>query len=408
MGLDAARRAAVVSYITLKLMNACVFGSVAKWLVLSISPGSAAAFRTLAATMALTKLLHPALSSAAVRWLLAPPLLAIVTLLNGIAFVALIAAGAVFAHGVGSAVLVVVLAATHALLSQLTDATLDALFREEKSSLQTSRKAASVAAALCGILQLVLPWPWSLAPAVCLAAVSCVLCAWTAAMWVGVPQAESRSLSASATSACSLHVPTSQVFFFASSVVVGGNGEQLLDSFVNLEIDAGVAGGKVAAAVIKEVVALCSNAVSFVTFFWRSYRARYVSPVVDAASAMQRELRVAWWTLLAWALVQVPRLASLVADADALPLSLVGCLIVLDKVRGCLCDCIVCDRCPTNTVFSHAANRQHGRRRVVCHSDTLAHSRVGARGIDTEVTTTLAMAVSVRGDGDADHVRQRR
>ena len=66
-----------------------------------------------------------------------------------------------------------------------------------------------------------------------------------------------------------------QFVFFAVTVVIGSNGEQLLDGVINLDMDAAVAGGRVTAAAAKEAVTAVCNAAAFSIFFVANYRARF-------------------------------------------------------------------------------------------------------------------------------------
>ncbi len=53
------------------------------------------------------------------------------------------------------------------------------------------------------------------------------------------------------TSYSSVHLPWPAFGFFCVTVVIGGNGEQLVDGLMNIDMDSAVSGGKVAAASAK-------------------------------------------------------------------------------------------------------------------------------------------------------------
>ena len=105
---------------------------------------------------------------------------------------------------------------------------------------------------MTAIAQLGLPDPSTAlaAPAV-LSCASIALACWLTWQWWRADGALTAHLAAATQSGQYTALSAHSFTFYVFTVTVGGNGEQLLDGLINVDIDDAVAGGKVMAATAK-------------------------------------------------------------------------------------------------------------------------------------------------------------
>jgi hypothetical protein len=108
---------------------------------------------------------------------------------------------------------------------------------------QGSRKVASTIISLASIVQLWLPPATLLLPAAALTAAATLLALWVARGWWTADGSVQARVAHAGSSARTHTVPPRAFVLFMVTVTVGGNGEQLLDALVNVDIDDAVAGG---------------------------------------------------------------------------------------------------------------------------------------------------------------------
>jgi len=94
------------------------------------------------------------------------------------------------------------------------------------------------------IVQLQLPSFICLGPAVVLAACAMGLGIWISHSWWCASEYLAICVKDARRSAQTLTVPCSALSFFGVTIVVGNNGEQVVDAMLNLSIDDAVAGGE--------------------------------------------------------------------------------------------------------------------------------------------------------------------
>jgi len=138
-------------------------------------------------------------------------------------------------------------------------------------------KAGSVVGSIALLLQLHLPGPWSALPLILLGVATPALmagCAYGACQSTTIAQGFARARKKQARLG---GLRAAEAILFSTTVLVGGNGEQILDEVTNYRIDKDLAGGKKGAATIKTAISAIAG---MTTLFigWRNYRRRFLQP----------------------------------------------------------------------------------------------------------------------------------
>lgn len=332
-----ARRVCVAAYVSFKLMDEVLFGLIDIWLVTSRHP-ERSAFVRMSADLDSLKIVHLLLTFA-LPLLLRPFRLQVLFLVTSFlfAFNFLMAATSLAGGQQLVSTNFYVCGVVLTLCMLATDAVADAICRSMKVYLQPVRKLAALLCTVCILAQVHLPSSFRLVPLACLFAL-----ALGSGLYAAV-QARRLSLRGGALdNATSMQYRTMTpggALLFSSSVLVGDNGEEILDVITNYKIAEQLAGGSTFGFDVKHGINLISHTVNGF-LFWKRYNRRFVEledkqkdNKADTEKGVRYEVFWSLGVLAVWAVFQVCRLIAW-AGSSSPSQSVVAGLILGDKLIG--------------------------------------------------------------------------
>lgn len=338
-----ARRVCFAAYISFKLMDEVIFGLIDTWMITSRHPERNALVR-MSADMDSLKITH-LLLTLALPLLLRPFRLQMLFLATSVLFVLcffmLVWRLATGEQLVSNDFYLVGVVLT--LLMLATDAVADAICRSMRVYLQPVRKVAGLLCTISVLAQVHLPSSFEFVPLACL-----FLLALCSALYAAL---EARGLSPShgalegATDIQSRTMSVRGALLFSSSVLVGDNGEEIIDVITNLKISEQLRGGSTFGFDVKHGINLIAQSANMF-LFWKRYKHRNVTDKEEAEEEAQGKgsevspkpsvrYDIMWSlaTLVVWGLFQGVRLLAWVENPSPSQLA-IGGLILGDKLVG--------------------------------------------------------------------------